>query len=60
MEPKTCRIEVVDMLITGNKVYYLGKEAVVLNAKENEVLIFIDKDYVKWVDVSMVELEKSA
>jgi hypothetical protein len=44
------------MLYTGKKVKYYNNEAVILTWLENEVLLFIEKDYVKWVDKSMLEI----
>ncbi|WP_010681258.1 hypothetical protein [Acetivibrio cellulolyticus] len=44
------------MLYTGQKVKYYDNEAVILTWMDNEVLLFIEKDYVKWVDKSLLEL----
>lgn len=44
------------MLYTGQKVKYFNNEAVILNWLENEVLLFIEKDYVKWVDKCMLDI----
>jgi len=44
------------MLYTGKIVKYYDTEAIILNWLDNEVLLFIEDDYVKWVDKSMVEI----
>lgn len=44
------------MLYTGQKVKYFDNEAVILTWLENEVLLFIEKDYVKWVDKCMLDI----
>lgn len=43
------------MFYTGKKVKYFDNDVVVLTWLENEVLIFIEEDYVKWVDSSLIE-----
>ncbi len=48
------------MLFIGEKVKYLNHIAVVLIANENEALLYIDVGYVKWVDLAMIELQKTA
>lgn len=44
------------MLYTGKIVKYYDNEAVILTWSDNEVLLFIEKDYVKWVDKSLLEI----
>ncbi|HPT90601.1 MAG TPA: hypothetical protein PK033_04025 [Acetivibrio sp.] len=44
------------MLYTGKIVKYLDNDAVVLLCKDDEVLIFIEDDYVKWVDKSFIDI----
>ena len=44
------------MLYTGKIVKYFDNEAIILTWLDNEVLLFIEEDYVKWVDRSMVEI----
>jgi len=44
------------MLYTGQKVKYFDNEAVILTWLENEVLLFIEEDYVKWVDKCMLDM----
>ena len=43
------------MFYTGKRVKYFDSDVVVLTWLENEVLIFIEEDYVKWVDSSLIE-----
>jgi hypothetical protein len=43
------------MFYTGKRVKYFDSDVVVLSWQENEVLIFIEEDYVKWVDSSLIE-----
>lgn len=44
------------MLYTGKKVKYLDNDVVVLTWLEDEVLVFIEEDYVKWVDKSLIQI----
>jgi len=44
------------MLYTGKIVKYFDNEAIILTWQDNEVLLFIEEDYVKWVDKSMLEI----
>lgn len=44
------------MLYTGKKVKYLDNDVVVLTWQEDEVLVFIEEDYVKWVDKSLIQI----
>ncbi len=44
------------MLYTGKVVKYFDNDAVVLSWKDDEVLIFIEEDYVKWVDKSFIDI----
>lgn len=44
------------MLYTGKIVKYHNNEAVILTWQDDEVLLFIEDDYVKWVDKSMLEI----
>lgn len=44
------------MFYTGKKVKYFDNDVVVLTWMDNEVLIFIEEDYVKWVDKSLIEV----
>ncbi|HOQ38648.1 MAG TPA: hypothetical protein PLR73_13280, partial [Acetivibrio sp.] len=46
----------ISMLYTGKIVKYLDNDAVVLLCKDDEVLIFIEDDYVKWVDKSFIDI----
>ena len=48
------------MLCAGEKVKYYGKDAIILNTSEDEVLLFIDAGYVKWVDVYLIKMDLSA
>lgn len=43
------------MFYTGKKAKYFDSDVVVLAWQEDEVLIFIEEDYVKWVDSSLIE-----
>ncbi|AEV70544.1 hypothetical protein [Acetivibrio clariflavus] len=44
------------MLYTGKIVKYFDNDAIILTWQDNEVLLFIEDDYIKWVDKSMVEI----
>ncbi|MFZ5986202.1 MAG: hypothetical protein ACOYWZ_03630 [Bacillota bacterium] len=44
------------MFYTGKKVKYLDNDVLVLTWLDNEVLIFIEDDYVKWVDRELLEV----
>ncbi|NLL06428.1 MAG: hypothetical protein GX270_11745 [Clostridiaceae bacterium] len=44
------------MLYTGKIVKYFDNEAIILNWLDNEVLLFIEDNYVKWVDMCMLEI----
>ncbi len=44
------------MLYTGKIVKYYNNEAIILTWLDNEVLLFIEDNYVKWVDKSMLEI----
>lgn len=44
------------MLYTGKIVKYYDNEAIILTWLDNEVLLFIEDNYVKWVDKSMLEI----
>ncbi|HOQ02150.1 MAG TPA: hypothetical protein PK604_15295 [Acetivibrio clariflavus] len=44
------------MLYTGKVVKYFDNDAIILTWQDNEVLLFIEDDYIKWVDKSMVEI----
>ncbi|AUG56107.1 hypothetical protein [Acetivibrio saccincola] len=43
------------MSYTGKKAKYFDSDVLVLAWQEDEVLIFIEEDYIKWVDSSLVE-----
>ncbi|NMB33346.1 MAG: hypothetical protein GX992_03785 [Clostridium sp.] len=43
------------MLYTGKKVKYFDSDVVVLSWQDNEVLIFIEEDYIKWVDRTFID-----
>jgi hypothetical protein len=44
------------MFNIGDKIKYYGRDAVILTSSEDEILIFIDRDYIKWVEKSLIEL----
>ncbi|NLD48761.1 MAG: hypothetical protein GX660_16480 [Clostridiaceae bacterium] len=44
------------MFYLGKKVKYLDNDVVVLTWLEDEVLVFIEEDYVKWVDKSLIQI----
>lgn len=46
------------MLFTGKQIRLFGKDAVILTYSEDEdqVLIFVDKDCIKWVDKRLIDL----
>jgi hypothetical protein len=44
------------MLYTGQVVKYFDNEAIILTWQDNEILLFIEEDYIKWVDKSMIEI----
>ena len=46
-----------NMFYLGKKVKYFDNDVVVLTWLDNEVLIFIEEDNVKWVDKSLLEFE---
>ena len=48
------------MFRAGDRIKYYGKDAIILSCMEEEVLLFVHKDYVKWVDKSLIELQKTA
>jgi len=48
------------MLYTFKKIKFFNTDAVILNFSENEVLIFIQDNYIKWVDKSLIEEMQSA
>ncbi len=43
---------------TGQKITFYGKEAIVLivDTLNNEVLLFIENNYTKWVDIGLLSL----
>lgn len=44
------------MFYTGEKVKFYDNDAIVLTCREDEVLIFVGKDTVKWVDKGFLEI----
>jgi len=44
------------MFYIGKKVRYIDNDAVVLTWLDDEVLIFIEENYVKWVDKSLIDI----
>ena len=52
---KIQRIGEIAMFDMGDKVLYNGKKAIVLNSDDDEVLVFLGDNLVKWVDKWMIE-----
>ena len=48
------------MFTTGDKAVYNGKSVIVLTADNDEVLIFLERDFVKWVKSELIEVHKAA
>ena len=44
------------MLVAGQKIRFCKNDAVILNCTEDEVLIYIEAGYIKWVNKGVIEL----
>lgn len=44
------------MFNTGTKVKFLNNDAIILTDSDEEVLIYVDTRYIKWVDKSLISI----